>query len=122
LDTLLHHKRRLNLFKPWDYSTGYLRLHHALTHLSSSTRTHVLASIHKFQTRFATLAQSLTDTDLFHSEIVLEELKVRCDVLWAGSATPSALWRRTGEVVKCNRAFGELVVVLLGRKRLEVWR
>ncbi|KAJ3023445.1 hypothetical protein HKX48_003139 [Thoreauomyces humboldtii] len=110
LRDILHTKRRAGLLESHDYTAGYVRLgHHLTTQCSSTTRQRVLTVVSSFQTGFAALARNITDAELLASEETLERLLMEYDTLFGMMGIPSAVWRRTGEIVRANQAFADFV-------------
>ncbi|KAI8818490.1 uncharacterized protein EV422DRAFT_537188 [Fimicolochytrium jonesii] len=110
LTHILSAKRKAGLLTPYDYSSGYARLgHHLTTQCSSTSRQRILNVVASFQTGLAHLARNVTDTELLHHEDTFERLLLDYDVMFGITGIPAAIWRRTGEIVRANQAFAELV-------------
>ncbi|TPX60907.1 hypothetical protein PhCBS80983_g01428 [Powellomyces hirtus] len=110
LTNILSAKRKAGLLQSHDYTAGYARLgHHLTTQCSSTSRQRVLTVVSSFQTGFAALARNITDSELVSSEETFERLLLEYDTMFSMMGIPSAVWRRTGEIVRANQAFADLV-------------
>ncbi|KND03517.1 uncharacterized protein SPPG_00998 [Spizellomyces punctatus DAOM BR117] len=107
---VLDAKRSAGLLNPHDYTTGYARLgHHLSTQCTAMSRQRILSVVSAFQTGFAALARTVTDAELLASEEIFERLCLEYDLAFSIQGVPSALWRRTGEIVRANQSFADLV-------------
>ncbi|KAJ3215424.1 hypothetical protein HDU67_000408 [Dinochytrium kinnereticum] len=110
LNQVITAKFEAGLLKPYNYVNSYARLQKWMeTHMSPSSRARILNVMGIFRPKFRWIAQSLTDIDLVLVEEAFERLLLEYDRVFSSMGIPSCLWRRTGEICKCNKEFASLV-------------
>ncbi|KAJ3110519.1 hypothetical protein HDU96_006505 [Phlyctochytrium bullatum] len=110
LNQVITAKFEAGLLKPYNYVNSYARLQKWMeTHMSPSSRARILNVMGLFRPKFRWIAQSLTDIDLVLVEEAFERLLLEYDRVFSSMGIPSCLWRRTGEICKCNKEFASLV-------------
>ncbi|KAJ1568472.1 hypothetical protein HK405_001610 [Cladochytrium tenue] len=112
LDQVMTAKFEAGLLRPYNYVSSYGRLQRWMeAHMSAASRRRVLSVMGLFRPRFRWVAQGLTDLDLVLVEEAFERLCLEYDRVFACMGVPAALWRRTGELWRCNKEFARLVRV-----------
>ncbi|KAJ3031674.1 UNVERIFIED_CONTAM: hypothetical protein HDU68_001191 [Siphonaria sp. JEL0065] len=110
LNQVISAKFEAGLLKPYNYINSYKKLNTWMeTHMSPASRTRILNVMGLFRPRFQWVAQRLTDMDLVLVEEAFERMLLEYDRVFSSMGIPSCLWRRTGEIWKCNKEFAELV-------------
>ncbi|KAG4107512.1 hypothetical protein H8356DRAFT_1023624 [Neocallimastix lanati (nom. inval.)] len=110
LAAFLNAKYEAGLLKPFNHVNGYTRLQKYMEkNLSKSSRQRIINVIELFRPSFRAVAQSLTDIDLILVEEAFERLLLEYDRVFTSMGIPSCLWRRTGEIFKCNKEFADLI-------------
>jgi PAS domain-containing protein len=110
LNQVITAKYEAGLLKPYNYVNSYAKLNKWMeTHMSPASRQRILNVMGVFRPRFRWIAQSLTDMDLVMVEEAFERLLLEYDRVFSSMGIPSCLWRRTGEIWKCNKEFAQLV-------------
>ncbi|KAJ3108653.1 hypothetical protein HDU97_000509 [Phlyctochytrium planicorne] len=110
LNQVITAKFEAGLLKPYNYVNSYARLQKWMeTHMSPASRARILNVMGVFRPKFRWIAQSLTDIDLVLVEEAFERLLLEYDRVFSSMGIPSCLWRRTGEICKCNKEFASLV-------------
>ncbi|TPX76826.1 hypothetical protein CcCBS67573_g01907 [Chytriomyces confervae] len=110
LNQVISAKFEAGLLKPYNYINSYTKLQQWMeTHMSPASRTRILNVMGLFRPRFQWVAQRLTDMDLVLVEEAFERMLLEYDRVFSSMGIPSCLWRRTGEIWKCNKEFAELV-------------
>ncbi|ORY48973.1 hypothetical protein BCR33DRAFT_714063 [Rhizoclosmatium globosum] len=110
LNQVISAKFEAGLLKPYNYINSYKKLNSWMeTHMSPENRTRILNVMGLFRPRFQWVAQRLTDMDLVLVEEAFERMLLEYDRVFSSMGIPSCLWRRTGEIWKCNKEFAELV-------------
>ncbi|KAJ3329230.1 hypothetical protein HDU76_008361 [Blyttiomyces sp. JEL0837] len=118
LNQVITAKFEAGLLKPYNYVNSYARLARWMeSHMSPASRQRILNVIGVFRPRFRWVAQGLTDIDLVLVEEAFERLLLEYDRVFGAMGIPSCLWRRTGEIWKCNKEFAALVGVSMDRLR-----
>ncbi|ORX49344.1 hypothetical protein BCR36DRAFT_328462 [Piromyces finnis] len=110
LAAFLNAKYEAGLLKPFNHVNGYTRLYQYMEkNLSKANRQRIINVIEYFRPSFRAVAQSLTDIDLILVEEAFERLLLEYDRVFTSMGIPSCLWRRTGEIFKCNKEFADLI-------------
>ncbi|KAJ3114974.1 hypothetical protein HK100_001504 [Physocladia obscura] len=110
LNQVISAKFEAGLLKPYNYINSYKKLNAWMeTHMSPTSRTRILNVMGLFRPRFQWVAQRLTDMDLVLVEEAFERMLLEYDRVFSSMGIPSCLWRRTGEIWKCNKEFAQLV-------------
>ncbi|KAJ3193622.1 hypothetical protein HK101_004472 [Irineochytrium annulatum] len=118
LNQVITAKFEAGLLKPYNYINSYTRLQRWMeTHMSPASRARILNVMGVFRPKFRWIAQSLTDIDLVLVEEAFERLLLEYDRVFSSMGIPSCLWRRTGEICKCNKEFASLVGLPMERLR-----
>ncbi len=110
LARVIHAKFEAGLLKPYNYVSSYKKLAGYMEqHMLESSRHSILTVIDRIRPQFRAIAQSLTDWQLVLVEEHFERLLLEYDRVFSTMGIPACLWRRTGEIWKCNREFAKLV-------------
>ncbi|WVQ83385.1 hypothetical protein IAT38_005526 [Cryptococcus sp. DSM 104549] len=107
--------------KPYDYTQGYHILMDYLTkNFESSDVLRVVRALASFRPSLIALQMPMSEEDEVFLERSFQRTLIELEKLISYSATPTAVWRRTGEVCYANPEFCKLVdrtdADLLGRK------
>jgi len=110
LARVIHAKFEAGLLKPYNYVFSYKKLAGYMEqHMLESSKQAILTVIDRIRPQFRAIAQSLTDWQLVLVEEHFERLLLEYDRVLGSMGIPACLWRRTGEIWKCNREFAKLV-------------
>ncbi|KAJ3346748.1 hypothetical protein HDU83_002693 [Entophlyctis luteolus] len=110
LNQVISAKFEAGLLKPYNYINSYKKLNAWMeTHMSPASRSRILNVMGLFRPRFRWVAQRLTDMDLVLVEEAFERMLLEYDRVFSSMGIPSCLWRRTGEIWKCNKEFAQLI-------------
>jgi PAS domain-containing protein len=77
--------------------------------VSQASKQAILQPLSILRPKFRAIAQALTDMDHVVVEEAFERMLLDYDRVFAAMGIPACLWRRTGEIVKANREFAELL-------------
>ncbi|EJD01908.1 uncharacterized protein FOMMEDRAFT_86828 [Fomitiporia mediterranea MF3/22] len=112
LNRVIQAKYEAGLLKPYNYVKGYARLSKWMDrNVSQDSKQQILQPLSILRPKFRAVAQTLRDMDLVFIEEAFERLLLDYDRVFSAMGVPACLWRRTGEIVKGNREFTELVGV-----------
>lgn len=120
LQQLLKIKRDAGLLVPHRPAEGYARLLRWLdaSHWTEPGKARLRTAIEELwnlleednrQTQNSNSSAAAKEDQLLHSAEYFERLCLLADRMFAGSGVPSAMWRRTGELARCNTEFAALV-------------
>ncbi|KAF8225603.1 hypothetical protein L208DRAFT_1305608 [Tricholoma matsutake] len=111
LNRIIRSKYEAGLLKPYNYVKGYARLSRWMDgNVSQASKQRILQPLSVLRPKFRAVAQSLRDLqDLSSIEETFERLLLDYDRVFAAMGVPACLWRRTGEIYKCNQEFIELL-------------
>ena len=98
-----------NISKSFDYGRSYkILLKNLKSRLSVEEYQHVCLHLSKIRPSFIAIAAGLSEQDLTFVEHSFNRLSLEYEKFMSLSGTPSAIWRRTGEIVAVSREFSYL--------------
>ena len=118
LHALLRAKYDAGMLKPFNYVRGYARLHAFLAHHHRSTGPtpsptsiphRIRQALDRFRPQFRAAVHRLTDLQLVLVEVWLERRLMALDRVFGALPAPACCWRRTGDIVRGNRAMAALL-------------
>ncbi|WVQ76100.1 hypothetical protein IAR50_005740 [Cryptococcus sp. DSM 104548] len=99
-----------NVVRPFDYTQGY---HVLMDYLANHFETHdvlrVVQSLASFRPSLIALQMPMSEEDEVFLERSFQRTLLELEKLISYSATPTAVWRRTGEICYANPEFAGLV-------------
>lgn len=108
-----------NVLKPYDYTEGYHILMQYLTHnFEKNDILRVVRALAAFRPSLIALQMPMSEDDEIFLERSFQRTLIELEKLISYSATPTAVWRRTGEIVCVSPEFCQLV----GKKEEEIVR
>ncbi|KAH9810455.1 hypothetical protein DFH28DRAFT_1085695 [Melampsora americana] len=94
----------------FDYQQGHYKLLDWIHHIpSADTKSGLLRTIGDFQPRLLAITSSLSTSDKIESELCFYRLLQEYTPIFSTLPIPACVWRRTGEIVKTNQQFCQLI-------------
>ncbi|TYJ53591.1 hypothetical protein B9479_005796 [Cryptococcus floricola] len=99
-----------NVIKPFDYTQGYhVLMDYLAKHFETPDVLRVVQSLASFRPSLIALQMPMSEEDEVFLERSFQRTLLELEKLISYSATPTAVWRRTGEICYANPEFAGLV-------------
>lgn len=110
INLFIQKKFEAGLLKPFMYYQSYLRMQaYTEMHLTPTGYSRVLSLLESVKAVIRNIVERMSEMDMLVEEEAFQRLTMDYDRYLSAVSVPCALWRRTGEIVRVNESFLQLI-------------
>ena len=119
INLYIQKKFEAGLLKPFMYHQSYIRMQAYMEmHLTPSGYSRVFSLLESVRPGIRDIVERMSEMDMLIEEEAFQRLSMDYDRYLSAISVPCALWRRTGEIVRVNQSFLDLI----GSSRQSFWK